>query len=500
MIYSVPHYINGKKIQIDNENYFNITNPALGKNVGKVNFANQEICDLAINSAQQAWQTWSQTTVNQRVQILLRAHALITQHLDKLAQLITNEHGKTLADSKGSILRALEVIESYCGLMHRLQGKFSANITAGVDAYTIYQSLGVCLGISPFNFPIMVPGWMIIPAIACGNTFILKPSEQDPSAIILFLDLLHEAGLPPGVINCIHGDKKTVDYLLAHPDIKACTAVASTPIAEYIYKTATNYGKRAHTFGAAKNHCLVMPDANIAQAATAIVGAAYGSAGERCMAIAMIVTIDDSTTKELLDHMIPLIQKIRMDPGDNPNSDIGPVVSRAHYQRIITAINQSVIDGAKLLIDGRGFQHKNHPEGFFIAPTLVDHVTCNMSLYQDEIFGPVLGIIRTQSFMQALAIINQHRYGNGAVIFTQNGASAREFGHLVQTGMVGINIPIPVPIVAHPFGGWKASSFGDTNMHGEESINFYTKRKTITSLWRPTNYDDQRIFVMPTNE
>ena len=416
-----------------------------------------------------------------------------------LARIVTREQGKTLEDAKGSVARAIELVEFHCGLVTQLQGTFSANVSANIDCTTIRQPLGVCAGVSPFNFPVMVPIWMMIPAIASGNTFILKPSEQDPSAPIRLLELLSEAGLPPGVVNCIHGDKATVEHLLAHPDIVAFTAVASTPVAKAIYTTATAQGKRAHTFGGAKNHCVVMPDADILQAANAIVGAAYGSAGERCMALSVVVTVGESTAEALIHALTPLIKAIKIDAGDVEGADMGPLISSIHRDRVIAAIVQGVAEGASLLIDGRPFKHPQHPNGYFIGPSLFDHVDETMSVYQNEIFGPVLVIMRVANFEDALKCVNHHQYGNGTAIFTRDGFSAREYVQRVHVGMVGINVPIPVPAVSHPFGGWKHSSFGDTHMHGQESIHFYTKLKTITSKW-PVTALNESAFSMPTHQ
>ena len=360
------------------------------------------------------------------------------------------------------------------------------------------QPLGICAGISPFNFPVMVPIWMIVPTIACGNAFILKPSEQDPSAPVRLLELLSEAGLPDGVANCIHGDKTVVDHLLAHPDISAITAVASTPVAESIYTTAIKNGKRAHTFGGAKNHCVIMPDADMEQAASAITGAAFGSAGERCMALSVAVVVGDKTATELMDKLIPLIKAIKIGTGERADSDMGPVISNEHRNRIITAIDGGVAEGADLIIDGRTFKHPEHAQGYFIGPSVFDHVTEDMSVYQNEIFGPVLVVVRVGCFEDALALVNRHQYGNGTAIFTREGFSARDYAERVQVGMVGVNIPIPVPVANHPFGGWKRSAFGDTTMHGHESIHFYTKLKTITSKW-PTTKSVESTFSMPSH-
>ncbi|KTD62228.1 CoA-acylating methylmalonate-semialdehyde dehydrogenase [Legionella spiritensis] len=500
MAYSVHHYINGEPHAGDSSSQIRtIYNPALGEAVGEVRFADKNTCDLAVETARKAWESWSETTPVKRARVLFKFRDLLEKHQTELASIVTREHGKTLDDARGSVARGIEVVEFHCGIIQQLQGSFSSDVATHIDCQTIRQSLGVCAGVSPFNFPVMVPVWMMIPAIACGNTFILKPSEQDPSAPVRLLELLSDAGLPPGVVNCVHGDKTTVDQLLTHPDIKAFTAVASTPVAEYIYKTATAHGKRAHTFGGAKNHGVVMPDADMEQAAQTIAGAGYGSAGERCMALSVVVTVGDDTAERLLERLIPQINNIRIDAGDVDNCDMGPLVSQAHRQRVLEAIEQGVTEGASLLIDGRNFQHPRHTQGYYLGPCLFDQVTEAMSIYQNEIFGPVLCIIRTRNFEQALSLVNRHQYGNGTAIFTRDGYTAREYSRRVQAGMVGINIPIPVPVASHPFGGWKRSSFGDTNMHGPESIHFYTRRKSITSKW-PVSKVSASAFTMPTHD
>lgn len=499
MAYLVPHYIGGKTLSVTTPNFHTIYNPALGEAIGQVHFADKALCDKVVATAKAAWPSWAETAPIKRARILFKFRELLEKYQLDLAQIVTREHGKTLDDAKGSVARAIEVVEFHCGLVNQLQGDFTADVSTHIDCHTLRQPLGVCAGVSPFNFPVMVPIWMMIPAIACGNTFILKPSEQDPSAPVRLLELLTEAGLPAGVANCVHGDKAVVEQLLAHPDISAFTAVASTPVAEAIYTTATAHGKRAHTFGGAKNHCIVMPDADLDQAANAIVGAAYGSAGERCMALSAVVAVGNQTGEQLLNKLIPLVKAIRIDAGDKPGSDMGPLISAPHKERVLEAIDRGVEEGAQLLIDGRSFKHKEHPQGFFIGPSLFDQVSESMSIYQNEIFGPVLVVLRVPDFEQALALVNRHQYGNGTAIFTRDGYTAREYSQRVQVGMVGINIPIPVPIVSHPFGGWKRSSFGDANMHGEESIDFYTRRKTITSKWPVTELSES-AFVMPTNK
>ncbi|BCA93882.1 methylmalonate-semialdehyde dehydrogenase (acylating) [Legionella antarctica] len=499
MVYNVPHHIGGQAVNETNTESHPVYNPALGEAIGEVHVASKATCDKAVATAKEAGMEWAQTPAIKRARILFRFRDLLEKNQMDLARIVTREHGKTIDDAKGSVARAIEVVELHCGLVNQLKGDFSANVASHIDCHTIRQPLGVCAGVSPFNFPVMVPIWMMIPAIACGNTFILKPSEQDPSAPVRLLELLTEAGLPAGVANCLQGNKTTVEHLLAHPDIAAFTAVASTPVAQSIYTTATAYGKRAHTFGGAKNHCVVMPDADLDQAANAIVGAAYGSAGERCMAISVVVAVGDQTADALIAKMAPQIRAMRIDAGDVANTDMGPLISEAHRQKVLTAIEKGVGEGAKLIIDGRTFKHAQHEQGFFLGPCLFDGVEEHMSVYQNEIFGPVLVIVRVQNFEQAVTFVNKNQYGNGTAIFTRDGFSAREYSQRVQVGMVGINIPIPVPIANHPFGGWKRSAFGDTNMHGEESIHFYTRRKTVTSKW-PVNVLKENAFAMPTHE
>ena len=498
MPYTVAHYIDGSLVTQTSSQPKLIHNPASGDLIGYVPIADQTICNQAVASAKKAWPTWSQTTPAKRAQILFQFRTLLEKHQAELATLLTQEQGKTNADAKGSIARALELIGFHCGLMTQLQGSFSADVSEHIDCYTFRQSLGVCAGVSPFNFPIMVPVWMLIPAIACGNTFILKPSEQAPSSTLRLFELLHEAGLPPGVANCIQGDQSTVEHLLAHRDIAAFTAVASSAVAETIYLKATAAGKRAHTFGGAKNHAVVMPDTDFGLTAKAIVGAAFGSAGERCMAISVVVIVGEQTATHLLAELLPLIKRISIDEGNNPNADLGPLISHAHHQRVLQAVDRGVTEGATLLVDGRYFKHPNYPEGYFMGPCLFDHVQESMTLYQNEIFGPVLALVRVENLEQAIALVNRNQYGNGTAIFTQNGFHARHYSQNIQVGMVGVNIPIPVPVASHPFGGWKRSVFGDHQMHGAESIHFYTKSKTISTRWFLED-NTQNNFVMPEN-
>lgn len=499
MVNILPHFIGGKPHIENNHTRFPVYNPAFGEVIAEVPQASAATCNLAIESARLAFIQWSQTTPVKRASILFKFRELLEKNTRELAQMVTREHGKTLSDAKGSIARAIELVEWHCGLLHQLQGKFSANVSKNMDSYTFTQPLGVCLGVSPFNFPVMVPIWMMIPAISAGNTFILKPSEQAPSAPNRLLELLTEAGLLDGVVNCVHGDKSTVAYLLNQPEIAAVTAVASTPVAESIYKMAIENGKRAHTFGGAKNHAVVMPDADMEQTAKAITGAAFGSAGERCMAISVVVTVGEKTPDALLHHLLPEIRAIRVGVGDADTTDMGPLISQIHHQRVLNAVTEGVAEGAELVIDGRYFAHPKEHQGYYMGPCLFDGVTESMQIYQQEIFGPVLVMVRVKDFESALHLVNKHQYGNGTAIFTRDGYTAHDYCQRVQVGMVGVNVPVPVPVASHPFGGWKRSSFGDTNMHGLEGIHFYTRRKTVTSKWF-ANDEGHNAFAMPVHK
>lgn len=500
MSYTVPHIIAGtSRLESACSLSHPITNPATGDVIGRVPFASRALCMEAVENARKAFPDWAATPPIRRARILNRFRELLERHTDELAQIVTREHGKTLEDARGSVARGIEAVEFYSALTSRLQGQFSLNAAGGIDCCTFPQPLGVCAGVSPFNFPVMVPLWMMTPAIACGNTFIIKPSEQDPSATVRLVELLKDAGLPDGVVQCLQGNRETVDTLLAHPDIEAFTAVASTPVAEAIYRTATANGKRAHTFGGAKNHCVVMPDADMEMAADAITGAAFGSAGERCMALSVVVSVGEDSARRLTDALITRVKNIRVGAGTEPDVDMGPLISAAHRERVLAAIDEGVKEGARLLVDGRDFRHKDFPNGFFTGPTLFDEVREDMQIYQQEIFGPVLVMLTVKSFEEALALVNRHAYGNGTAIFTRSGHFAREYSTRVNVGMVGVNIPIPVPVATHPFGGWKRSSFGDTFMHGDESFHFYTRRKSVTSRW-PTSREETSAFVMPVND
>lgn len=497
----IGQYIHGKQHHAPHANtqYRTIINPALGEPIGDVAFANNADITAALHSAQQAFPSWSSAPPLKRARVLFQFKALLEKHQDELAALVTREHGKTLEDAKGSVARGIELVEFMCGIPHLLKGDYSENVGNGIDCYTIRQPLGICAGVSPFNFPVMVPIWMMIPAIACGNCFILKPSEQDPSAPMRLAELLTEAGLPDGVVNILNGDKTIVDALLDHPGIQAITAVASTPVAQHIYQRAIMNGKRAHTFGGAKNHAVIMPDADIETTAEALIGAAFGAAGERCMAISVAIVVGDDTADALVANIIQKAKNLRIGAGDQPNQDMGPLISSVHRDRVKQYITLGVTEGATLLIDGRtqASIQSCPAQGYFLGASVFDHVTPQMRIYQEEIFGPVLVIVRVADIDQALTLINAHPFGNGTSIFTQNGEIAHHFAQCVQVGMVGINIPIPVPVAYHPFGGWKQSIFGDINMHGEQSLQFYTKTKTVTVRWPNTSHLGNG-FAMPS--
>lgn len=496
MGYKVPHFINGEVVFTENPEQQEIFNPALGEVIGVVNFAREQEIERAIDAAATAFPAWSATPPLRRARVLFKFKELLEKHIDELAAIVTREHGKILEDARGSVLRAIELVEYYCGIPSLLKGDYSENVGADIDSYTIRQPLGVCVGVSPFNFPVMVPVWLMIPAIACGNTFILKPSEKDPSAAIKLLELLTLAGLPKGVANVIQGDKSAVERLITHSRVKAVSCVGSTPVAESIYRTAIAHGKRAHTFGGAKNHAVVMPDADCPQAAKLIAGAAYGAAGERCMAISAVVAVTDVVADKLIAELRQEMAAIIVAPGNDPQSHMGPLVTREHCQRVRDYIDLGVKEGAKLLVDGRALVISKHEQGFFIGPCLFDQVTSQMRIYREEIFGPVLVVLRVQNFTQALQLVNAHEYGNGVALFTRDGGIARTFAAQVQVGMVGINVPIPVPAAYHSFGGWKRSWFGDTHMHSE-SIAFYTQAKTVTVRW--PDLLESSSFHMPTH-
>ncbi len=492
----IPHFIAGANVSGDKERYGEVFNPATGKCTAHVSFAGQAEVGLAVGAAVKALPGWSQTSPLNRARILFRFKSLIERDADSLAALITSEHGKVLGDARGEVARGLEVVEFACGIPHLLKGEFSESVGNGIDSWSMRQPLGVCAGITPFNFPAMVPMWMFPIAIACGNTFVLKPSERDPSASVRIAELLKEAGLPDGVFNVVHGDKAAVDALLVHPDVAAVSFVGSTPIARYIYAAAASNGKRVQALGGAKNHLVVMPDADLDQAADGLIGAAYGSAGERCMAVSVAVAVG-SIADPLVERLASRVRNLRIGPGIAPGVEMGPLVTRQHLERVRGYVDIGVEEGAKLVVDGRGFRGEGCEGGFFIGGCLFDHVTTDMKIYKEEIFGPVLSVIRTPDLAAATRTVSDHEFGNGASIFTHNGQAAREFAGRVQAGMVGINVPIPVPMAFHSFGGWKHSIFGDHAMHGMEGVRFYTRLKTVTARW-PVGKGIGAEFAMPT--
>jgi malonate-semialdehyde dehydrogenase (acetylating)/methylmalonate-semialdehyde dehydrogenase len=492
----ITHWIGGKKVRGASGRTSKVFNPATGKVQAIVPLANQAELNAAVESSRNAFPAWASQPPLRRARVLFRFRELFEEHLDEIAAIITSEHGKVLSDAKGEATRGLEVVEFATGIPQLLKGEFSEQVATAVDSWSMRQPLGVVAGITPFNFPAMVPMWMFPVALACGNCFLLKPSERDPSASILIAELLKEAGLPDGVFNVLHGDKESVDGILEHRDIQAVSFVGSTPIAEYVYQRGTHFGKRVQALGGAKNHMIVMPDADMDQAADALVGAAYGSAGERCMAISVAVTVGNGTAEALTEKLKQRIDKLVVAPGTDASSDMGPLVTDIHLDKVRGYLDTGKTEGAELVVDGR---EGALPEGdgFFLRPSLFDHVKPEMRIYKEEIFGPVLGLIRVRDFATALRLVNEHEYGNGAAIFTRDGDTARAFTHGVIAGMVGVNIPIPVPMAFHSFGGWKRSLFGDHAMHGPEGVRFYTRIKTITARW-PTGLRAGVDTNMPT--
>ncbi len=485
-IRTILHSIAGKPGGDDSARFGEVYDPARGEVQARVAFADAATVDRAVAAAAAAFPAWSAMPLGKRSEILFSFRALLKEHAGTLAEIVSREHGKIVGDAEGEVVRALEVVDFACSLTHQLKGELSENVSTSVDTYSLRQPLGVCAGITPFNFPMMVPAWMFAIAIACGNTFVLKPSERDPSASLLVAELLERAGLPAGVFNVVHGDKTAVDALLAHPNVAAISFVGSTPIARYIYETAAAHGKRVQALGGAKNHMVIMPDADMDAAADALVSAAYGSAGQRCMAISASVSVGEAGDA-LMGRVLERIGKLKIGPGNDRGNDMGPVINPAARDRILDYIDQGERAGAKLLADGRNLQVAGHDGGFFIGPTLFDHVQTSMSIYRDEIFGPVLVNLRARSLDDALAVIRANPYGNGTSIFTRSGAAARRFQNEVDVGMVGINVPIPVPVGYYSFGGWKASLFGDLHVYGEDGFRFYTRKKVVTSRWNERN-------------
>jgi malonate-semialdehyde dehydrogenase (acetylating)/methylmalonate-semialdehyde dehydrogenase len=476
-----------------------VFDPNTGLVQANVNLGGQAVLDAAVAAAQKAQPAWAATNPQRRARVMFNFKALVEKNMDELAHLLSSEHGKVIADSKGDIQRGLEVIEFCCGIPHVLKGEYTQGAGPGIDVYSMRQPLGIGAGITPFNFPAMIPLWMSGVAIATGNAFILKPSERDPSVPVRLGELFREAGLPEGIFQVVHGDKEMVDAILDHPAIAAVSFVGSSDIAHYVYSRGVAAGKRVQAMGGAKNHGIVMPDADLDQVVADLSGAAFGSAGERCMALPVVVPVGENTAVALREKLIPAIAALRVGVSTDNDAHYGPVVNAAHKQRIENWIQTGVDEGAELVVDGRGFELQGHEKGFFIGPTLFDHVTTDMSAYKEEIFGPVLQIVRADDFEHAVRLPSEHQYGNGVAIFTRNGHAAREFAARVNVGMVGINVPIPVPVAYHSFGGWKRSAFGDTNQHGMEGVRFWTKVKTVTQRWPDGGVGDAaNAFVIPT--
>lgn len=487
------HFINNTVVDGQSGRVADVHNPATGEVTGQVALANPSEVQAAVDAAKQALPGWAATPAAKRAQVLFKFRDLLMSNMDTLAEALSREHGKTLADAKGEIARGLEVVEFSCGVPQLLKGEYSEGVAAEVDSFAVRQPVGIVAGITPFNFPAMVPLWMYPVALACGNCFILKPSEKDPSVVIKVAELLREAGLPDGVFNVINGDKEAVDQILDHPDIDAVSFVGSTQVGHYIYSRGTAAGKRVQALCGAKNHLVVMPDADMEQVTDALIGSAYGSAGERCMAVSVAVPVGQETADRLVDALEPRVRSLKIGPYNDPAVEMGPVVSKQSQDRILDYIEQGIAAGADLRVDGRGVKLQGYEDGFFVGGCLFDKVSPDMSIYTDEIFGPVLSVVRAGSYAEALGLINDHEYGNGAAIFTRDGDTARHFGRNTRIGMVGINVPIPVPVAYHSFGGWKRSLFGDHHIHGMEGVRFYTRLKTLTTRW-PSGMKEGAVF------
>ena len=478
----LPMWIGGKPVAARTARYGEVTNPATGQVIRHVPLGNVEDVDAAVAAAREALPAWRAAPALRRARVMMRFRDLIDAHRKDLRKLVSEEHGKTLADAEGSVTRGMEVVEFATGVPHLLKGEYTENAGTGVDAYSIRQPVGVCAGITPFNFPAMVPMWMFPVAIACGNTFVLKPSERVPSTSMRLAELFKEAGLPDGVFNVVHGDREAVDALLVHPDVRAISFVGSTPVARHIYETGTRHGKRVQALGGAKNHAIVMPDADLSFAIESIIGAGYGSAGERCMAISVVVAVGEVADK-LVDGLAARARKVTTGPGDGADVEMGPVITAAARDRIEGLIDKGAAEGAKLVVDGRGLRVPGHDKGWFVGPTLFDQVLPAMTIYQEEIFGPVLCVVRVESLEAALDLVNRNPYANGVALFTRSGFAARRFQEEVEVGMVGINVPIPVPMAFYSFGGWRNSLFGDLHVHGMDGVRFYTRGKAVTARW-----------------
>jgi malonate-semialdehyde dehydrogenase (acetylating)/methylmalonate-semialdehyde dehydrogenase len=494
---TIGHFIGGK-IENGASAHLDVYNPATGEVTGHVALGDASTVDRAVQAAVRAFPAWAATSPLRRARVMFRFKELLERDRKEIAAIITAEHGKTLSDAEGELVRGIEVVEFACGVPHLLKGEYTEGVATGVDAWSVRQPLGVVAGITPFNFPAMVPMWMFPLAIATGNCFVLKPSEKDPSTSMKLAALLAEAGLPEGVFSVVQGSRETVEALLAHPDIQAISFVGSTAVAQIIYKTGTANGKRVQALGGAKNHLIIMPDADLDIATDALMGSAYGSAGERCMAVSVAVAVGKAADP-LVEHLSPRVRNLKIGPGTSPDAEMGPLVTREHRDKVKGYVDLGIKEGAKLVVDGRGFSLRGHEQGFFLGGSLFDQVSTGMNVYKDEIFGPVLSVVRAPDVATAVEVVNSHPYGNGASIFTSDGGAAREFGNRVNAGMVGINIPIPVPMAFHSFGGWKQSLFGDHHMYGMEGIRFYTRYKTITQRWH-TGTRRGPEFIMPTME
>ncbi|ASL44055.1 Putative 3-oxopropanoate dehydrogenase [Burkholderia sp. AD24] len=492
---ALTHFINSKPVEGRSGRFGDVFNPALGSVSARVPLASVAEVDAAVAAAKTAFPAWSETAPIKRARVLFKFKELLDRHHDELAELITREHGKVFSDAKGEVMRGIEIVEFACGIPNLLKTDFTDQIGGGIDNWNLRQPLGVVAGITPFNFPMMVPCWMFPVAIACGNTFVLKPSERDPSCANRLAELLKEAGLPDGVFNVVHGDKTAVDALLVHPDVSALSFVGSTPIAEYIYTEGTKHGKRVQALGGAKNHLVVMPDADLDQAVDALIGAAYGSAGERCMAISVAVAVGH-IADELVERLTPRVKSLKILNGMESAAEMGPLVTGVHRDKVVGYIDAGIAAGAKLVVDGRGHQVEGHEKGFFLGGTLFDDVSTDMKIYREEIFGPVLCVVRVPDFASAVELINANEFANGVSLFTSDGGVARAFSRQIQIGMVGINVPIPVPMAWHSFGGWKKSLFGDHHAYGEEGVRFYTRYKSIMQRW-PDSIAKGAEFTMP---
>ncbi|AWN54132.1 CoA-acylating methylmalonate-semialdehyde dehydrogenase [Methylobacterium sp. 17Sr1-1] len=496
MAREVGHFIGGEHVPGRSGRYSDIYQPMTGEVVGRLALASQAEMRAAIENAAKAQVAWAATNPQRRARVMMRFLDLVAREMDSLADLLAREHGKTIPDAKGDIQRGVEVVEFACGIPHLQKGEYTEGAGPGIDIYSMRQPLGVVAGITPFNFPAMIPMWKFAPAIACGNAFILKPSERDPGVPMRLAELMIEAGLPAGILNVVNGDKEAVDAILDDDIIQAVGFVGSSDIAQYVYARATATGKRAQCFGGAKNHMIIMPDADMDQAVDALMGAGYGSAGERCMAVSVAVPVGEKTADALMSKLIPRVESLKIGPSTDPSADYGPLVTRAALERVRNYVEIGVREGAKLAVDGRAFKMQGYENGFYMGGCLFDHVTPEMRIYKEEIFGPVLSVVRAKDYAEALRLPNEHEYGNGVAIFTRDGDAARDFAAKVQVGMVGINVPIPVPLAYYTFGGWKRSGFGDLNQHGPDAVRFYTKTKTVTQRW-PSGVKEGAQFSMP---